>query len=90
MAALSYSRYRSVQPDTLALVSARDDDGQAVFSTQLVAGPAYFVVVAFDGMIVLMVGDADCIEKQMVVNMPLINMSGKYRLVLATQYFFAS
>ena len=24
----------------------------------------------------------------MVVNMPLINMGGKYKLVLATQYFF--
>ncbi len=34
------------------------------------------------------VGEADRIENQMVVNMPLVNMGGKYKLVLATQYFF--
>ena len=39
-------------------------------------------------MVVLVVGEADRIENQMVVNMPLINMGGKYKLVLATQYFF--
>lgn len=39
-------------------------------------------------MIVLVVGEADRIENQMVVNMPLVNMGGKYKLVLATQYFF--
>ena len=36
----------------------------------------------------LMVGEADHIENQMVVNMSLVNMGGKYKLVLATQYFF--
>ena len=40
------------------------------------------------GMIVLVVGETDRIENQMVVNMPFINMGGKYKLVLATQYFF--
>ena len=35
-----------------------------------------------------MVGEADRIEDQMIMNMPLINMGGKYKLVLATQYFF--
>ena len=39
-------------------------------------------------MVVLVVGEADRIENQMVVNMSLINMGGKYKLVLATQYFF--
>lgn len=39
-------------------------------------------------MVVLMVGEADRIEDQMIMNMPLINMGGKYKLVLATQYFF--
>lgn len=58
----------------LALVTARDDDGQAVFSAQSVTGSAYLVIAAFVGM--------------MVVNMPLVNMGGKYKLVLATQYFF--
>ena len=61
----------------LALVTARDDDGQAVFSAQSVTGSAYLVIAAFVGMVVLVVGEADRIENQMVVNMPL-----------ATQYFF--
>ena len=79
-----------MQPDTLALVSARDDDGQAVFSTQLVAGPAYLVIATLVGMIELVVGEADCIENQIIVNISLIDMGGKYKLVLATQYFFSS
>ena len=37
-------------------------------------------------MVVLVVGEADRIENQMVMNMSLINMGGKYKLVLATQY----
>lgn len=72
----------------LALVPAGDDDRQAVFSAQSVAGPAYLVIAALVGMVVLVVGEADRIKNQMVVNMPLVNMGGKYKLVLATQYFF--
>ena len=71
-----------------ALIPAWDNDGQAVFSAQLVAGPAYLVIAALVGMIVLVVGKADRMENQMVVNMPLVDMGGKYKLVLATQYFF--
>ena len=74
----------------LALVPTGDDDGQAVFSAQPVTGPAYFVIATLIGMVVLMVGEADRIEDQMIMNMPLINMGGKYKLVLATQYFFAN
>ncbi len=37
---------------------------------------------------VLVILKADCIENQMVMNMVFINMGGKYKLVLATQYFF--
>lgn len=59
-----------------------------MFSTQLIAGPAYFVIAAFIGMVVLMFVEADRIENQMVVNMLLINIGGKYKLVLNTQYFF--
>lgn len=72
----------------LALVPTGDDDGPAVFSAQPVTGPAYFVIATLIGMVVLMVGEADRIEDQMIMNMPLINMGGKYKLVLATQYFF--
>ena len=72
----------------LALVPAGDDDGQAVFSAQPVTGPAYFVIAALVGMVVFVVGETDRIENQMVVNMSLVNMGGKYKFVLATQYFF--
>ena len=72
----------------LALVPAWYDDGQAVFFAQPVAGPAYLVIAALVGMVVLVVGEADRIKNQMVVNMSPVNMGGKYKLVLATQYFF--
>ena len=52
----------------LAFVPARDDDGQAVFSAQPVTGPAYLVIAALVGMVVLVVGETDRIENQMVVN----------------------
>ena len=72
----------------LALIPAGDDNGQAVFFAQPVADPAYLMVAALVGMVVLVVGEADRIEDQMIMNMSLINMGGKYKLVLATQYFF--
>ena len=33
-------------------------------------------------------GKLPCLIRAYVVNMPFINMGGKYKLVLATQYFF--
>lgn len=59
-----------------------------MLSAQSVADPAYFVIAALVGMVVFVVGETDRIENQMVVNIPLVNMGGKYKLVLATQYFF--
>ena len=50
----------------LALVTAWDNDGQAMFSAQPVAGPAYLVIAALVGMVMLVVGEADRIENQMV------------------------
>ena len=72
----------------LALIPAGDDNGQVVFSAQSVAGLAYLMIAVLVGMVVLVIGEADRIENQMVVNMSLVNMGGKYKLVLATQYFF--
>lgn len=53
-----------------------------------VTGPADLVITAFVGMVVLVILKTDCIENQMVMNMIFINMGGKYKLVLSTQYFF--
>ena len=50
----------------LALILAGDDDGQAVFFAQPVAGPAYLVIAALVGMVVLVVGETDRIKNQMV------------------------
>ena len=46
----------------LALIPTRDDDGQAVFFAQPVAGPAYLVIAALVGMVMLVIGEADRIE----------------------------
>ena len=59
-----------------------------MFFADPVAGAADEVIAPLIGMVVLVVGEADRIEDQMVVNMPFVNMGGKYKLVLATQYFF--
>ena len=50
----------------LAPVLTGDNDGQAVFSTQPVTGPAYLVVAALVGMVVFVVGKTDRIENQTV------------------------
>lgn len=50
----------------LTLILTGGDDGQAVFFAQPVAGPAYLVIAALVGMVVLVVGEADRIKNQMV------------------------
>ena len=50
----------------LALIPAGDDDGQAVFFAEPVAGSAYLMVAALVGMVVLVVGEADRIKNQVV------------------------
>ena len=54
--------FRLVLNVALALIPAGDDDGQTVFSAQPVTGSAYLVITALVGMVMLMVGEADCIE----------------------------
>ena len=65
----------------LTFIPAGDNDGQVVFFAQPVAGPAYLVIAALVGMVVLMVNETNRIEDQMIMNMPLVNMGGKYKLV---------
>lgn len=57
--------------------------------TYAVAALMDFAITVFGGMVVLVVLKNDCIENQMVMNMVFINMGGKYKLVLTTQYFFS-
>lgn len=51
-------------------------------------GPAYLVITELVGMRMLMVSEADWLGNQTVENMSFVNMGGKYKLVLATQYLF--
>ena len=69
----------------LALIPARDDDGQAVFFAQPVAGPAYLVIAALVGMVVLVVGEADRIENQVIMDVILVNVSGEDKFIFAAQ-----
>ena len=56
--------------------------------TNTVAGAADVVIAPLVGMVVLVIRETDRIEKQVVMNVTFVNMGGKYKLVLATQYFF--
>ena len=69
----------------LTLVPAGDDDGQSVFSAQSVASSAYLVIAALVGMVVLVVGEADRIENQVIMDVILINVSGEDKFIFAAQ-----
>ena len=69
----------------LALIPARDDDGQAVFFAQPVAGPAYLVIAALVGMVMLVIGEADRIENQVIMDVILVNVSGEDKFIFAAQ-----
>ena len=69
----------------LALVPAGDNDGQAVFFAQPVAGPAYLVIAALVGMVMLVIGEADRIENQVIMDVILVNVSGEDKFIFAAQ-----
>ena len=71
----------------LALIPTGDDDGQAVFFAQPVAGPAYLVIAALVGMVVLVVGEADRIENQVIMDVILVNVSGEDKFIFVAQDF---
>ena len=69
----------------LALILSGDDHGQSVFLAQPVAGTADKVIASLIAVVVLMIHEADGIENQVVMDMPLVNVGGKYKFVLAAQ-----
>ena len=73
---------------TLALILSWDDDRQTVFLAKPIRSAADIVITPLVGMIVLMIRKTDRIENQVVMNMIFVYVSGKYKLVLATQDFF--
>ena len=68
-----------------ALILSRDDHGQSVFLAQPVAGTADKVIAALIAVVVLMIHEADSIENQVVMDMPLINVGGQYKFILTAQ-----
>ena len=69
----------------LALVLTGDDHRQSVFLAQPVAGAADKMVASLIAVVVLVIHEADGIENQMVMNMSLVNVGGKYKFILAAQ-----
>ena len=65
----------------LALIPAGDNDGQAMLFADTVAGAADLMVAALVGMVVLVVGEADRIENQVIMDVILVNVSGVPRFV---------
>ena len=56
-----------------------------MFSAQSVASSAYLVIAALVGMVVLVVGEADRIENQVIMDVILVNVSGEDKFIFAAQ-----
>ena len=69
----------------LSLVLSGDDHGKSVFLAQPVAGAADKMVASLIAVVVLMIHEADGIENQVVMNMPLVNVGGQNKFILAAQ-----
>lgn len=59
-----------------------------MFFAKTVAGTADIVVTPLIGMVVLVIREADRIENQVVMNMPLVYVGGQDKFILAAQDFF--
>lgn len=70
-----------------AFALSGNNNGKSMLLTELVTGTADLVVAALIGVVVLVINKADRIENQMIVDMPLVDVGGKYILVLTAQYF---
>ena len=69
----------------LALVPSGDDNGQAVFFADPVAGAADEVIAPLIGVIVLVVLKADRIENQVVMNVVFVYVGGEDKFIFAAQ-----
>ena len=77
--------FRLVLDVALALVPARDDDGQAMLFADPVAGAADEIIAPLIGVIVLVILKADRIENQVVMNMIPVYVGGQDELIPAAQ-----
>lgn len=77
--------FRLVLDVALALVPAGDDDRQAVFFADPVAGAADKVIAPLIGVIVLVVLKADRIENQVIMDVIPVYVGGEDKFILAAQ-----
>ena len=69
----------------LALVTAGNDDGQAVFFTDPVAGTADLMVAPLVGVVVPVVLEIDRIENQVIMDVVPVYVGGEDELILTAQ-----
>ena len=72
----------------VALVLTRNHHGKTVLLAEPVRNTADLMIAAFIGVVFPIVHKGHGVEDQMIMNMVFVNMGGKYKLVLVTQYFF--
>ena len=77
--------FRLVFDVALALVPAGDDDGQAMLLADTVAGPADLMIAPLVGVVVLVVGKADRIEDQVIMDVILVYVGGEDKFIFAAQ-----
>ena len=77
--------FRPVLNVALSLVPTGDDDGQAVFFADPVAGAADEMIAPLIGVIVLVVLKADRIENQVVMNVVFVYVGGEDKFIFAAQ-----
>ena len=69
----------------LALVTAGNDDGQAVFFTDPVAGTADLMVAPLVGVVVPVILEIDRIENQVIMDVVPVYVGGEDELILTAQ-----
>lgn len=69
----------------LALIPSGDNDGQAMLFADTVTGATDLVVTPLVGVVVLVVGEADRIEYQVIMDVISVCMGGEDKLIFAAQ-----
>ena len=77
--------FRLVLDVAFALVPTGDDDGQAMFFADTVAGAADLVVAPLIGVVVLMVLETDRIENQVIMDVIPVYVGGEDKFIFAAQ-----
>ncbi len=77
--------FRLVLDVALALVPAGDDDGQAMFFADTVAGATDLMVASLVGVVVPVILETDRIENQVIMDMIPVYVGGEDKFIFAAQ-----